>query len=120
MFLQILSLKMKMILFFFLLTAVAVPEQLTVTSEMPTSAKLTWTPPQGMEKTQLCYQISYRCEGTEPIYSDLYSTIPGKCEAEITGLQPCTDYSVSVCTKTKDGEMSEPVKEKVHTGESLA
>ncbi|XP_062371960.1 fibronectin-like [Sardina pilchardus] len=91
-------------------TAVPAPEQLTVALVTPTSAKLTWSPPDGMDQTPESYQISYHSGGPE---SEPIST--GSCSADITGLKPYTEYSVSICTKLKDGGMSEPVNEKVCT-----
>ncbi|XP_076144473.1 tenascin-X-like [Alosa pseudoharengus] len=94
-------------------TAVSVPEQLKVASVTPTSVHLTWSPPHGMEKTPHSYQISYRSGGSEPQIISRES-----CSADITGLKPYINYSLSVCTvctKLKDGEMSEPAKKEVRT-----
>ncbi|XP_076145053.1 tenascin-N-like isoform X2 [Alosa pseudoharengus] len=94
-------------------TAVSVPEQLKVASVTPTSVHLTWSPPHGMEKTPHSYQISYQSGGSEPQIISRES-----CSADITGLKPYINYSLSVCTvctKLKDGEMSEPAKKKVCT-----
>ncbi|XP_076145057.1 uncharacterized protein LOC143127433 [Alosa pseudoharengus] len=93
-----------------LIAVLLAPKQLTVYSVTPTSAILTWIPPHGMDQTSLSYQISYHSGGSE---SETIST--DSCSADITGLKPCTDYSVSVCTKLKDGGMSEPAKKEVCT-----
>ncbi|XP_062372544.1 fibronectin-like [Sardina pilchardus] len=88
-------------------TAVAAPKHLTVVSVTPTSVHLTWAPPHGMDQTPYSYQIS---RGTEPLTISKYS-----CSADIRGLNPYTNYSVSICTKVTDDEMSEAVRTEVRT-----
>lgn len=106
-------LKLVLLLFFIsFLTDVSAPEQLSVTSVTPTSAELIWSPPQEMDHTPFSYQISYYRGGSE-----LVQTSADSCSVNIEGLKPCTVYSVNVCTKSKDGKMSEPINKKVQTGE---
>ncbi|XP_041926438.1 fibronectin-like isoform X2 [Alosa sapidissima] len=86
------------------------PSKLTVVSVTPESIHITWSQPNGMDRTPHSFQISYHSGGTEsePISAD-------SCSADITGLQPDTKYDVSVCTKLNIGEISAPVKQEVRT-----
>lgn len=91
-----------------------VPENIKVSSVTPTSFTLKWQRPQGMKQTPLSYQIS-GIDGHEPSCTE-------KCEANITGLKPCSKYSFTICTKIRRSEghedISKAVEEEVHTGES--
>lgn len=95
----------------FFLTAVSAPDHLEVDQVTPTSVKLTWSFPQGMEQITHSYLIFYNSGETQSVTSADCSTI-------IKGLKPYTDYNVSVRTKVNDKEMSAAVEVKVRTGES--
>ncbi|XP_041927689.1 fibronectin-like isoform X7 [Alosa sapidissima] len=82
-------------------TRVPVPKNLTMSSETPTSADLSWSLHQGMEQIPHSFLISYHSEGTEPQTISTES-----CSTTLTDLQPDTQYTVSVCCKLRDGRRS--------------
>ncbi|KAL2080882.1 hypothetical protein ACEWY4_022735 [Coilia grayii] len=77
-------------------TSIPVPENVTVGSVTPTSANLSWSLHQGMEQIPHGFLISYCSEGTEP---QTISTKSGS--VTFTGLQPDTQYRITVCCELK-------------------
>ncbi|XP_062303186.1 interferon-induced very large GTPase 1-like isoform X1 [Osmerus eperlanus] len=88
-------------------TSVPAPGKLTVVSVGTTSATVSWEHPDGMEQTQLQYQVSWQSPGTRDNSDN--KTIEIGCSTKLNGLQPATQYTVSVSTMFKTGEKSEPV-----------
>ncbi|XP_062391107.1 fibronectin-like [Sardina pilchardus] len=82
-------------------TSVPVPENLTVGSVTPTSAVLSWSLHQEMEQIPHRFLISYHSEGAEPQAISTES-----CSTTLTGLQPDTQYTVTVCCELRNGGMS--------------
>ncbi|XP_063052914.1 fibronectin-like [Engraulis encrasicolus] len=76
---------------------IPVPENVIVGSVTATSADLSWSLQQGMQKIPHRFLISYCSEETEPqtMSTESYS-------ATLTGLQPDTQYRINICCELKD------------------
>ncbi|XP_031441009.1 fibronectin-like isoform X2 [Clupea harengus] len=90
-------------------TEVPVPKKLTVDEVTPTSALLFWALPYNMDLTPHKFLISYSSagKGQTCISTPWYSTV-------ITGLQPETDYTVSVSVVCYSGTF-QPATTDFHT-----
>lgn len=105
---------------FYIPTAsVPVPERLTVNyltaaRENSWSAELSWSLPHGMDYGTHNFHISCHSEGTVP-----ENTTTNECHTVITGLQPDTMYTVSVCIICPEGQESPNASITFHTSESF-
>ncbi|XP_062391936.1 uncharacterized protein LOC134079846, partial [Sardina pilchardus] len=87
-----------------------VPENLTVDSVTATSANISWGLSRETEQLPHSFLISCQSEGAEP------NIISSECRsAAITGLQPYTQYTVSVSTQLPRGIKSQAAATAVHT-----
>ncbi|XP_063070654.1 GTPase IMAP family member 7-like [Engraulis encrasicolus] len=75
-------------------------------------ADLSWSLQQGMEQGPHKFLISYYSEGAVPQTISTES-----CCATLTGLQPDTQYTASVCTETQRSEKIATVSATFHTSE---
>ncbi|KAL2080885.1 hypothetical protein ACEWY4_022738 [Coilia grayii] len=75
-------------------------------------ATLSWSLQQGMEQIPHTFLISYCSEGTEPQTISTES-----CSTSLTGLQPDTQYTVSICTELQTGEKTKTAFITFHTSE---
>ncbi|XP_063048777.1 fibronectin-like [Engraulis encrasicolus] len=76
------------------------------------TADLSWSLQQGMQQIPHTFLISYCSEGTEPQTISTES-----CSTTLTGLQPDTQYTASVCTVLQDGEKTKTASITFHTSE---
>lgn len=92
-------------------TDAPVPANLNVDSVSATSADLSWSLHCVMKQIPHSFLISYHNEGTDPktIPTDSYNIV-------ITGLEPDTEYVVSVCAVFQRGGRSQLVTTIIHTG----
>ncbi|XP_063048776.1 fibronectin-like [Engraulis encrasicolus] len=76
------------------------------------TASLSWSIQEGMQQFPHRFLISYCSEGTEPQTISTES-----CSTTLTGLQPDTQYKVSVCTVLQSGERTKAAFITFHTSE---
>ncbi|XP_062334782.1 up-regulator of cell proliferation-like [Osmerus eperlanus] len=96
-------------------TTVPVPVKLTVVSVDATSATVSWEQPDGMNQTQLQYQVSYQSPGTD----QLTTTTTSSLSITLSDLRPASEYSVRVCSVLECGLKSQPVSHTFSTRSCL-
>ncbi|XP_028840293.1 tenascin-N-like isoform X3 [Denticeps clupeoides] len=91
-------------------TVLPAPEKVTVVSVSPTSAKISWIPPHGMDQIPHSFLISYWSKE-----SKIESISTDSCRTDITDLKPDTPYTLTVCTEVKHGGRSQETSTNIHT-----
>ncbi|XP_067106040.1 fibronectin-like isoform X2 [Osmerus mordax] len=96
-------------------TTVPAPDKLTVVSVDATSATVSWEQPDGMNQTQLQYQVSHQSPGTDQLTTITTSSL----SMTLSDLRPASEYSVRVCSVLECGLKSQPVSHTFSTSKAL-